>query len=460
VPPLPLNAAGGETIYGSSAFIPLRAVDALRSDGFMLKKAVSWVILVLVLAGVAFGVYRWRSSRTAPEVTYRTAPVEKRKIVARVTASGTLEATVTVQIGAQVSGRVASLTADFNSEVKKGQVIAKIDPQLFTAAVERERANFAAAKAGVVRAEAQQRDADLVLKRAKSLTEQGLASAAELQTADTNAAVAVAQTEVAKATLQQASAALHQAQVNLSYTNIISPIDGVVISRSVDVGQTVAASLQAPVLFTIAEDLKKMRVHTSVAEGDVGRLQPGMESWFTVDAFPGQRFKGRISQIRNAAQTVQNVVTYDAVIDVENDDLRLRPGMTATTTIIFAEKSDVLAIPNAAMRFKPPSEVASALASNASPAVSLSVTAAGAAPPAGKLARKPGADGADAHTRTLHVLRSGRPAVVEVKTGLSDGTITEVVSGDLAEGDLVILEANIAGKPASSGPPARMGRMF
>ncbi|HVH44765.1 MAG TPA: efflux RND transporter periplasmic adaptor subunit [Labilithrix sp.] len=430
----------------------------------MLKKAASWVVLGLVLTGLAFGIWRWQASRAAPEVTYRTAPVERRKIVARVTASGTLQATVTVQVGAQVSGRIAKLSADYNSPVKKGAVIAKLDPQLFVAAVEREKANYVAAKAGVVRAEAQQKDAELVQKRAKSLNDQGLASAAELQTADTNVAVAIAQTEVAKATLQQQSAALNQAQVNLSYTDIHSPIDGVVISRSVDVGQTVAASLQAPVLFTIAEDLKKMQVHTSVAEGDVGRLQPGMETWFTVDAFPGQRFKGKISQIRNAAQTVQNVVTYDAVIDVDNDDLRLRPGMTATTTIVFAEKSDVLVIPNAAMRFKPPAEVASAVASGAppsGPAASLSVTAAGAdAPSAKPRGRRPPGEKGDSPERTLYVLRSGRPETASVTTGLSDGTSTEVVSGELKEGDLVIVEANVAGKPASSGPAPRMGRMF
>jgi HlyD family secretion protein len=431
----------------------------------MLKKAASWVIPLLLIVGVVVGIWRWQSGKAAPEVTYRTAPVEKRKVVAKVTASGTLQATVTVQIGAQVSGRIAKLNADYNSNVKKGELIAKIDPQLFIAAVEREKANYAAAKAGVIRSEAQQKDAELVQKRAKSLNEQGLASAAELQTADTNFAVALAQTEVAKATLQQASAALNQAQVNLSYTDIVSPIDGVVISRSVDVGQTVAASLQAPVLFTIAEDLKKMQVHTSIAEGDVGRLQPKMETWFTVDAFPGHRFKGRIGQIRNAAQTVQNVVTYDAVIDVDNDDLRLRPGMTATTTVVWAEKSDVLAIPNASMRFKPPAEIASAIASapGPGPAVSLSVTAAGAEPPAAKArGRKPG-ERPDAAERTLYVLRNGHPEAIDIKTGLTDGTVTEVASGDLKEGDLVIVEANVAGKPAGSGgPPSTrgMGRMF
>jgi HlyD family secretion protein len=446
------------------------------------KKIIGWVVALLVALGIAIGVWRWREKNAAPEITYRSAAAEKKRIIAKVTASGTLQATVTVQIGAQVSGRISKLNADYNSTVKKGELIAKLDPQLFIAAMEREKANTAAARAGVTRAEAQQRDADLVLKRAKSLHEQGLASAAELQTAETAVSVAAAATEVAKATLQQQQAALNQAQVNLSYTDIFSPIDGTVISRSVDVGQTVAASLQAPVLFTIAEDLKKMQVHTSVAEGDVGRLQPGMDTWFTVDAFPGQRFKGKISQIRNAAQTVQNVVTYDAVIDVQNDDLRLRPGMTATTTIVFAEKHDVLAIPNTALRFKPPSEVASAIASAsaATPAASLSVTAAGGDPAAMASAsaapapaaaasgggpprkRRWGGGAESTPERQIYVLRNGKPEQVEVKIGLTDGTVTEITSGELKEGDQVITEANVAGKTpsAGSGPPPRMGRMF
>lgn len=442
------------------------------------KKVVAWVVALAVVAGIAVGVWRWRERSAAPEITYRSAAVEKRRIIAKVTASGTLQATVTVQVGAQVSGRISKLMADYNATVKKGQLIAKLDPQLFIAAVERERANTMAAKAGVTRAEAQQRDADLVLKRARSLNEQGLASAAELQTAETAVSVAAAATEVAKATLQQQQAALNQAQVNLSYTDIYSPIDGTVISRSVDVGQTVAASLQAPVLFTIAEDLKKMQVHTSVAEGDVGRLQPGMETWFTVDAFPGQRFKGKISQIRNAAQTVQNVVTYDAVIDVQNDDLRLRPGMTATTTIVYAEKHDVLAIPNTALRFKPPSEVSSAIASassSATPAASLSVTAAGGDPaaashgasatpaPSGSSSRRRRWNGGlETPERQIFVLRNGKPEQIEIKVGLSDGSMTEITGGDLKEGEQVITEAIVAGKTptASSGAPPRMGRMF
>ncbi len=430
----------------------------------MLKKIVGWLVVVLALSGVGVGIWRWRSSKATPPITYRSVPVEKRRIIARVTASGTLQATVTVQVGAQVTGRIAKLNADFNSTVKKGQVIAKIDPQLFIAAVEREKANYAAAKAGLVRAEAQQRDAELAHRRAKSLAEQGLASGAELQAAETALSVAIAQTEVAKATLEQATAALNQAKVNLSYTDIISPIDGTVIERNVDVGQTVASSLQAPVLFTIAEDLRKMQLHTSVAEGDVGRLEPGMDAWFTVDAFPGQRFKGKISQIRNAAQTVQNVVTYNAIIDIDNEELKLRPGMTATTTIVYAERHDVLAIPNAAIRFKPPPEVASAIASAAGPAATLSVTSAGGEIATGLASARPpmrrGPPG-DPSEKTVYVLRDGRPQPVVIKTGLTDGTVTEVVSG-LNEGDQVILEANIAGKgptPPPGGPP-RMGRMF
>lgn len=421
-------------------------------------KIARWAILALVVAGLAFAVYKWRTAKPEAEISYKTAPVEKRKITARVTASGTLQATVTVQVGAQVSGRIAKLNADFNSTVKKGDLIAKLDPQLFIAAVEREKANFASAKASVVRAEAQQRDAEMVLRRTKALNEQGLASASELQTAETNVSVTAAATEVARATLQQAVAALNQAQVNLSYTDIRSPIDGTVISRNVDVGQTVAASLQAPVLFTIAEDLRKMQVHTSVAEGDVGRLTPGMDVTFTVDAFPGQRFKGKVGQIRNAAQTVQNVVTYDAVIDVDNSDLRLRPGMTATVTIVYAERADVVAVPNAALRFKPPAEAIA----------SASATIASATPPPSGSGRPPrdrnAPAGEEGAPRTVYVLRGGRPEPVSIKGGLSDGTVTEVLGGELHEGDLAIVDATVAGRPAGSaggqGGTPRMGRMF
>jgi HlyD family secretion protein len=437
----------------------------LRID---MKKAIVWVVAALVLAGLGYGGWRYQKSHAAPEVVWKTVPVEKRKITAKVTASGTLQATVTVQIGAQVSGRIQKLNADFNSTVKKGQLLAKLDPQLFQAAVEQSNANYMSAKAGVAKAEAQQKDADLVLARTKTLAEGSLASAADLQTAETNVLVAKAATEGAKASLAQSAASLHQAQVNLGYTEIFSPIDGTVISRAVDVGQTVAASLQAPVLFTIAEDLRTMQVHTSVAEGDVGRLLAAMDATFTVDAFPGQTFKGKVGQIRNSPQTLQNVVTYDAVIDVDNADLKLRPGMTATVTINYAEREDATAVANAALRFHPPAEVAS------------SVTGDAGAPPArsggGGAGRPPRAAGAASgggprgkpeglERRTVYVLRDGAPQVISIVGGLSDGTVTEVVRGELKAGDEVVIDVTIAGKPASApagagGSTPRMGRMF
>ena len=429
-----------------------------------MKKAIGWIVALVVLAGIGFAVWRYQKAHAAPDIVWKTAPVEKRKIAARVSASGTLQATVTVQIGAQVSGRILKLNADFNTTVKKGQLLAKLDPQLYQAAVEQANANYMAAKAGVAKAEAQEKDAGLVLGRTKALAEGSLASAADLQTAETNVTVAKAATDVSKASLAQSAAALHQAQVNLGYTDIYSPIDGTVISRAVDVGQTVAASLQAPVLFTIAEDLRKMQVHTSVAEGDVGRLQPAMEATFTVDAFPGQSFKGKVGQIRNAPQTLQNVVTYDAVIDVDNADLRLRPGMTATVTIIYAERDDAIALSNAALRFRPPPEAASAVAGDAGSAPSPS---SGGAPPGSggpRRARPPAASGAGAEgeKRTVYVMRSGAPEAVQVVTGLSDGTVSELMKGDVKLGDEVVVDVTVGGKPAGAGTgaPPRMGRMF
>ncbi len=435
----------------------------------MKKKVIVWIVALVVLAGLGFGAWRYQKAHAAPDFVWKTVPAENRKIMAKVTASGTLQATVTVQVGAQVSGRIQKLNADFNTTVKKGQLLAKLDPQLFQAAVEQSRANFLSAKAGVTKAQAQEKDAQLVLARTKSLFEGSLASASDLQTAETNVVVARAATEAAQASLSQSGASLNQAQVNLSYCDIFSPIDGTVISRAVDVGQTVAASMSAPILFVIAEDLHTMQVHTSVAEGDVGRLQPDMDAAFTVDAFSGQTFKGKVSQIRNSATTVQNVVTYDAVIDLQNADLKLRPGMTATVTIVYAERDDALSVTNAALRFRPPPEVASALASGSSsagPAHSWS----GAPGGSGRERRaRPGGSGeGGTERRTVYVMRNGVPQAVRLTTGLSDGAATEVVKGDLKPGDEVVTDVIVSGKPAATGggggaPPGaapRMGRMF
>jgi HlyD family secretion protein len=392
--------------------------------------------LVAVAAVVAVGVWLLRPKAKDPAASFETTAVQRRDVESRVTATGTVSALVTVQVGSQVSGRVQEILVDYNSPVKKGQVIARIDPQLLQAAVERSRANLTAARANVQRARVEAENARRQAERAKTLRDQQFIAQAELDTAESAAQVAQAQVTSAEASLAQAQAALNEAEVNLRYATIVSPTDGIVISRSVDVGQTVAASLQAPTLFTIAEDLRKMQVNTSVAESDVGRLQDGMRATFTVDAWPGVPFEGVIRQIRNASQTVQNVVTYDAVIDVANPELKLKPGMTANVTFVTAHQENVLTVPNTALRFRP------------------SVPAQAEA----GAARGPGVGGAGAAerpapgTKTVFVLRDGRPTPVRVKPGVTDGTFTQV-EGELREEDRVITAA--AGAQASQGTGAR-----
>jgi HlyD family secretion protein len=414
-----------------------------------MKKRVPWIALLVALAA-ASGYWVYRVKHRLPEVQYKAVPVERRRIVGRVTASGTLSALVTVQVGTQVSGRIQKLAADFNSPVKKGQLVAKIDAQLFEAAEQQAQANYLSAKAGVATAEASALNADKQYARTKALRDQNLAAQADLDTAEANVAISHAAIDAARAGIAQVLASLHQAQVNLSYTNIVSPIDGVVISRSVDVGQTVAASLSAPTLFTIAQDLTKMQVDTNVAEGDVGRLQVGMKTLFNVDSFPGQQFLGKIRQIRNAATTVQNVVTYDAVIDVDNPDLKLRPGMTANVTVVYAERRGALSVSNAALRFRPPPSLAR---NTAAPDDSRRRGRMGAQSP----------DGSVSEARTLWVLHNGAPEPATVHIGLSDGSITEVVDGDVNEGDQVVVDAVSAETPpatsATGGAPS-LRRMF
>jgi HlyD family secretion protein len=420
-----------------------------------MKKSLPWIVALLVLVAGGFGWWRWHVAHASVAPTYKTAPVDKKHIVGKVTASGTLSALVTVQVGTQVSGRIQKLFADYNSQVQKGELVAKIDPQLFEAAVQQSQANHMQAKAGVVTAQANAEAADKVYARTKALKDQNLAAQSDLDTAEANVATTHAAIDAANANLAQAAASLHQAQVNLSYTSIVSPIDGVVISRSVDVGQTVAASLSAPTLFTIAQDLTKMQVDTNVSEGDVGRLQVGMKTYFTVDSFPGQRFLGTIRQIRNAATTVQNVVTYDAVIDVDNSDLRLRPGMTANVTIVYAERKDVLAVSNAALRFRLPS--APAGSGGGSPASGGSGGRHGSRGAASAAAADPTA----LQAKTLYVLRGGSPQSVDVHVGLTDGTVTEVIDG-LAEGDQAIIDVDSGDGSTASSSTARssMPRMF
>jgi HlyD family secretion protein len=381
----------------------------------------------------------------APRYHLEKGRVERGDLVGRVTATGTLSAMVTVQVGSQVSGRIAELNADFGSRVKRGQVIARLDSRLFEAAVQQARANRNAAQGDLEKARAEAENAVHQLGRTTELSQNDLVAKAELDTATAKAKGNRAAVAAAQGNLEQARASYDQAKVNLGYATIISPINGIVISRNVDVGQTVAASLQAPTLFTIAEDLGKMQVHAAVSEADVGRLSPGMSASFVVDAYPDQRFGGVIHQIRDSPQTLQNVVTYDAVIDVDNPEHRLRPGMTANVTFVYAERKGVLHVPTAALRFRPPEELVAGGANLISAGKHKKdkdhertpgeAHAAGLKPKAAALAATtPG-------KRGVWVLRGDALSQVPIEVGVVDGNRVEVRAGELADGDVVVTDA-------------------
>ncbi|MCI0659011.1 MAG: efflux RND transporter periplasmic adaptor subunit, partial [Acidobacteria bacterium] len=335
------------------------ALDEIDSPSPWWRKG--WVLLIAVAALGAIGYFIFGDRNGDSDLSYETAKVDRGRIIAKVTATGTLSPLVTVQVGSQVSGRILALYVDFNSPVKKGEVIARIDPQFFQAEVQQAKVNLSAARGNLTKARAQAKDSQLQYERAEALAKQNLVAQADLDTAKATAEGAHATVTASEGAVEQARASLNQTEINLAYTTIVSPTDGMVISRNVDVGQTVAASLQAPTLFSIAEDLRKIQVDSSVAEADVGKLRPGMEASFFVDAYPSERFTGTVRQIRNAPQTVQNVVTYDAVLDVSNPDMKLKPGMTANITFITSERDDVLRVPNSALRFRPPPEMLASL---------------------------------------------------------------------------------------------------
>jgi HlyD family secretion protein len=358
------------------------------------RKPILWIILVILIVAAGLGyAYFFKNRETV--VGYRTARLERGGISAYVTANGTVNAVITVLVGSQVSGTIQKLYADYNTQVKTGQLVAQIDPAIFQAQVSQAKAslenaratyltaqadittarsNVEAGKANVLKAKVSVEDTNRSLKRSLELFQKNLIAASDRDTAQTNYDSAVAQLEAAQAQekaneaqvesaiakleaaragVKQNEAALELAQVNLDHCRITAPVTGTVISRNVDVGQTVAASLQAPTIFTIAQDLTEMQVDTNVSEADVGRVAVGQDATFTVDAFPQTTFRGKVTEIRNAPITIQNVVTYDVVIQVKNPDLKLRPGMTANASILVAHKDNILKIPNAALRFRP-----------------------------------------------------------------------------------------------------------
>src|SRR5678809_109724 len=313
-----------------------------------------FLISAVMLVGLAIGGYVFFNGERKTPIRYRTAVIERGSVVSIVTATGSIVPVVSVQVGTQVSGMIKSLHADFNSVVKAGDIVAIIDPEPFRARRDQAASNVEMAKANVARAKNEQAQRQRELNRAKSLAAQQFVSQNDVDMAVTNAQGADAQVSVSMAQVKQAEAALNAADLDLRYTTIRSPVNGIVVARNVEVGQTVAASFATPNLFLIALDLTKMQVDTYVSESDIGGITEGKEATFTVDAYPGYQFAGTIRQVRLAPINVQNVVTYNVVVSVDNGDLRLKPGMTANVSIVVAQRDAVLKVPNAALRFTPP----------------------------------------------------------------------------------------------------------
>ena len=413
------------------------SADLMSLDRPRKRRWPLWLALLVLAAGGGTGLYEYLGPASEQPVQYRTEVVRKQDVVKQVTATGTVSPLVKVNVGSQVSGRIQELLADYNSVVKKGQVIARLDSRLFKMEVASARANLTAARANLTKARTAAQVARAQYQRDKGLAAQKLVATAELETRLAAYRSAAAQVNSAQASVAQASAAVTKAGVNLAYTTVVAPIDGVVVSRSVDVGQTVAASLSAPTLFIIAGDMRKMEVHTSVAEADVGQLKAGMKVRFTVDAFPKNQFEGVVRQVRYEAETVQNVVTYDAVVSVDNRRLKLRPGMTANVSFVVAEQKDVLAVPSAALRFTPPGARAASTPPTGPAKAALKKRAARSGNKEGQ--KRQGA----ARLRSVWVLRQGAPVKVAVRTGISDGSVT-VVQGDLKPGEQLVLGVKAA----------------
>lgn len=466
------------------------------------------VLLVIVGLMVLSGLGGWAFFRRTNRVEYRTTTVERGNIEATISATGNPNAVVTVQVGSQVSGNIKELYADFNTKVKRGQLVARIDPEIFEAKVNQAKGNLENARAAVLNARAMIQkteadianaraslkgakanaakakvavlDAEIKLKSRINLFKEGGISAEERDSAqathDSNVAaleaakaqdqaagyslraaqaqhdVAVAQLAAAEAQVKQSEAALRQAQVDLDHTYIRAPVDGTVVSRNVDVGQTVAASFSAPTLFLIAQDLTKMQVDTNVDEADIGRVRVGQDATFTVDAFPGEIFRGRVTQIRQAPMNIQNVITYNAVIGVANPDFKLFPGMTANVRILVDRRENVLKISNAALRFRPP-DLKEQLKSggNASDRNSQGSPGGGSAPGV----RGAGNGGGE---QTIWIPGDGGKArPVTVKLGIADESFTEIIDGNLNVGQEVIIGVVSKEGQATGGPAQPFG---
>ncbi len=390
-----------------------------------MKKLIFFIVITALAGG---GGWWWWQNKNDEEIAYQTSAVTRGDLVQSVTATGTLNPVLNVQVGSQISGNIQKLLADFNSEVKAGQVVAQIDPAIYQAVVKQAEGDLANAKAALELAQ-------INARRTEELRKQNVAPQATLD-------ASIAALHQAEAQVKIKEGSLAKAMTDLNHCTIYSPIDGIVISRLVDVGQTVAASLSAPVIFQIANDLTKMQIDTNIAEADIGNIMVDQDVDFTVDAYPYRTFHGKVVQIRNAPITVQNVVTYDTVISVNNSDLKLKPGMTANVSVIIAKRENVLKLSNASLRYRP---------QNVAPAAATPVA------PRTKGDRKdPKAGDVARIERTVYVLRgdgaNAKPDPVKIKSGISDGIYTEVIEG-LKENDSVII-GTTGGQKTTMPPPA------
>ncbi|MFN3884912.1 MAG: efflux RND transporter periplasmic adaptor subunit [Rhodocyclaceae bacterium] len=416
------------------------------------RRLLAYVLLVITLGG---GFAAWRHfSAAGDKPAYKFATLETGPLIAAVAATGTLNPVVSVQVSSQISGQIREILVDFNSTVKAGDLLARLNPETYEhrvrqaeADLEAARALVAAQQAELFRARVNLAEAERDFVRKQTLVAKNFISPAELDKAQTLLDAARAQLRVVEAQaansaalVRQREAALGQARVDLSRTEIRAPIDGIVIKKSVEPGQTVAASLQAPEMFVIAKNLSDMQVEAAIDEADIGRIELGQQVSFTVDAFPGRRFKGEVKQIRKAAQVVSNVVSYTVVISAANPDSILLPGMTANVRIITARKEDVLKVANAALRFHPPEGDEKTLPAGR--------------PPSGAGRGRSSAEGGSGKLWVLG--DDGRPKAIEVKTGITDGNHTEIVAGDIAAGQQVIVGLNVRNEKAKPVQP----RMF
>lgn len=393
----------------------------------MKKLIIALVIVVAAALGMYFGF--GNTSEQAPDIKYVTVPVEKGTLKAEINSTGTIKARVEVQVGSQVSGTIKKLYADFETVVKEGQLIALIDPDTYKAKVGQAKANLLSAKANLAKAEVTLVDQLRTLRRKEELTKTSAISQQEFDTAQTNADAARAQVEAAQATVAQTEANLQEAELNLKYTQIVAPVNGVVTARNMDVGQTVTASFQTPVLFRIAEDLTLMQVYTSVDEADIGRVRVGQKATFSVPAFPDEFFTASVTQIRNDPQIQQNVVTYNVILDVNNDDMKLRPGMTTNVQILLSEVPDAEMVPDQAFRFTPRGEMK-------------------------KDIELPPLKSGQRRLWKLEPKNQIRP--ISVGVGVVGTERTQIFSEELKPGDQVVVDATVKKKDGAQKPALRM----